>query len=260
MHKHVWRRLRRRRPDSGFTLIELMVALLILAIVMSASLYGILQGLRLSRDTQERVVASNVVTGVLERVESTALNPVGFSSLAPNTIALPSQTIQGTTFTLTQTTEWVNRGVTSSVCDSGTNSSLLLRATVTATWGYKNESVTDSTLLAPPNGTLSSSDGSLPVQVDQADGTGFAGATVTATPTIGKPAANGTFTHHHWQRRLRLLRSAGPGHLQSDGDQPRWGRQLRALDLVLGCKPHDYSIERHRRSGAERPGPGTGRL
>jgi hypothetical protein len=161
------------------------VALLILAIVMSASLYGILQGLRLSRDNQERVVASNVVTGVLERIESTALNPAGFASLAPNTVTLPSQTIQGTTFTLTQTTEWVNRGVTSSVCDSGTNSSLLLRATVTASWGYTNESVTDGTLLAPPNGTFSSSDGSLPVQVDQANGTGFFGAVVTATPASG---------------------------------------------------------------------------
>jgi prepilin-type N-terminal cleavage/methylation domain-containing protein len=179
--------MRRRRPETGFTLVELIVALLILAIVMSASLYGVLQGMRLSRDTQERVVASNVVTGVLERIESTALTPSGFASLAPNTVALPSQSIQGTTFTLSQTTEWVNRGLTSSVCDSGTNSSLLLRATVTATWGYASESVTDSTLLAPPNGTFSSSDGSLPVQVDQADGTGFAGATVTATPTSGNP-------------------------------------------------------------------------
>jgi len=149
---------------------------------MSASLYAILQGLGLSRDSQERVVASTVVTGILEKVETTALTVSGFESLTPTTQTLPAQTIQGTTFTLTQTTEWVNRGSSNSVCNSGTNSSLLLRATVVATWGFQSESVTDSTLIAPPNGTLSSSDGSLPVQVDQANGTGFAGATVTTTP------------------------------------------------------------------------------
>ncbi len=43
------RRLRKRRPESGFTLIELVIALLLLAILMSASLYAILQGLGLSQ-------------------------------------------------------------------------------------------------------------------------------------------------------------------------------------------------------------------
>jgi len=159
--------------------------MLLIAIMMSTSLYAVLQGLGLSRDSQERVVASNVVTGILEKIETTALTISGFESLAPTTQNLPSQTIQNTTFKLSQTTEWVNRGVTGTVCNSGTNSSLILRATVVATWGFGSESVTDSTLIAPPNGALSSSNGSLPVQVDQPNGSGFAGATVTATPASG---------------------------------------------------------------------------
>src|ERR1700727_2777056 len=120
------RRLRARDPESGFTLVELVVAMLLIAIMMSASLYSVLQGLGLSRDSQERVVASNVVTGVLEKIETTALTVSGFDSLTPTTQNLPSQKIQGTTFKLTQTTEWVNRGVTGTVCNSGTNSSLIL--------------------------------------------------------------------------------------------------------------------------------------
>jgi prepilin-type N-terminal cleavage/methylation domain-containing protein len=178
------RRLRARDPESGFTLVELVVAMLLIAIMMSTSLYSVLQGLNLSRDSQSRVVASGLVTGILEKIETTALTVAGFESLSPTTQNLPSQTIQGTTFKFVQTTEWVNRGVSGAVCNSGTNSSLILRATVVATWG-PTESVTDSALLAPPNGVLSSSDGSLPVQVDQSNGTGFAGATVTATPASG---------------------------------------------------------------------------
>jgi prepilin-type N-terminal cleavage/methylation domain-containing protein len=178
------RRLRARDPESGFTLVELVVAMLLIAIMMSASLYSVLQGLSLSRDSQDRVVASGLVTGILQKVETTALTVSGFESLSPTTQNLPSRTIQGATFKFVQTTEWVNRGVSGTVCNSGTNSSLILRATVVGTWGPA-ESVTDSTLLAPPNGALSSSNGSLPVQVDQSNGTGFAGATVTATPASG---------------------------------------------------------------------------
>ncbi len=163
--------------------------MLLIAILMSASLYSVLQGLGLSRDSQERVVASNVVTGILEKIETTALTVSGFESLTPTTQTLPSQTIQNTTFKLTQTTEWVDRGATGAICNSGTNSSLILRATVVATWGIGSESVTDSTLIAPPNGALSSSEGSLPVQVDQPNGTGFANATVTATLASGSPTS-----------------------------------------------------------------------
>jgi prepilin-type N-terminal cleavage/methylation domain-containing protein len=175
------RRLRQRRPDSGFTLIELLIALLLLAIMMTASLYAILQGLGLSRDSQDRVVASDVATQTLEQLRVTSLTSTGFATIPITTSSLPAQTIQGTTYNLNQDVEWVNRGVSSSVCNSGTNSSLILRATVTVTWGYPGESVSDTALLAPPNGALSSSDGALPVQVDNAAGTGYAGATVTAT-------------------------------------------------------------------------------
>jgi prepilin-type N-terminal cleavage/methylation domain-containing protein len=185
MRARIVRRLRRRRPESGFTLIELIIALLLLAILMSASLYAILQGLGLSRDSQDRVVASDVATQTLEQLRVTALTSTGFATIPVTTESLPSQTIQGTTYKLTQDVEWVNRGVSSSVCNSGTNSSLILRATITVTWGIGGESVSDSALFAPPNGAESSSDGALPVQVDNSAGTGYAGATVTATPSGG---------------------------------------------------------------------------
>jgi prepilin-type N-terminal cleavage/methylation domain-containing protein len=185
MRARFMRRLRTRRPESGFTLIELIIALMLLAILMTASLYAILQGLGLSRDSQDRVVASDVATQTLEQLRVTALNSTGFATIPITTETLPSQSIQGTTYNLAQDVEWVNRGVSSSVCNSGTNSSLILRATVTVTWGYPGESVSDTALLAPPNGAVSSSDGALPVQVDNSAGTGFSGATVTATPTSG---------------------------------------------------------------------------
>jgi len=170
----------RALPDAGFTLIELVVSMALLAIMMSASLYSILSGMRLSRYSQDRIVAAGVVQGVLQRLETAALTTAGFDAIPITTESLPSEVASGTTFSLSQTAEWVNRGVSSSVCNSGTNASLILKATVTASWAA-GQQVSESTLLAPPNGTFSPGDGSLPVQVDSSSGAGLAGATVTAT-------------------------------------------------------------------------------
>ncbi len=167
--------------EGGFSLIELMVSLAILGVVMSMTLYSILQGLTLSRDAQERVVASSVVAGVLGNLRRVSLTSAGFDSIPVTTQTLPSQSVQGVTFHLTRTTEWVARGVTSSICNSATNSSLILRATVSAAWG-SGESVSSSTLIAPPSGTFSQQDGSLAVRLTSSTaGQGYSGATVTAT-------------------------------------------------------------------------------
>lgn len=183
---------RKARSESGFTLVELVIAMFLLAVVMSACLYSIMQGLTLSRDTQSRVVASNLITGVLEKLRTQSLTTAGFNSISVTSNSLPSQTLNGVTYKFVETNEWVNRGVSSSVCNSGTNASLILRSTVTAGWGGSGQSVSESTLIAPPNGVMSSSNGALPVQVDSSTEAGFAGASVTATATTGNPPTTQT--------------------------------------------------------------------
>ncbi len=167
--------------DGGFSLIEVVVALGILAVVMSMTLYSVVQGLALSRDSQERVVASSVVSGVLQDLRRLSLTSAGFDSIPITTQTLPARTVQGVTFELSQTTEWVARGVTSSICNSATNASLILRATVTASWN-RAESVSSATLIAPPTGSFSQQNGSLAVRLTSSTaGQGYSGATVTAT-------------------------------------------------------------------------------
>lgn len=188
--------VRRGHEEKGFTLIELMVALLILAILMSASLVGILQGFRLSRSTQDRVVAANLATSVLEQAESKAITTAGFTTVEA-TITSPatnSQVQQGVTYTSTETSEWEAEGEGSSVCalanaNGGTSTvtTYILRTTVETTWGQSGQSVSQSTLLAPPNGSLSSADGSLPVLVETNDGAPEAGLTVTVS-SAGSPS------------------------------------------------------------------------
>jgi prepilin-type N-terminal cleavage/methylation domain-containing protein len=174
------RRLRApARPDSGFTLVELMVALLLLAIIMTASLYAILQGLGLSRDSNNRVVASTIASGVLEKLRSQSLTTSGFGQIPVTTQTLTPQTVQGATYNLVQDVEWVPRGTNTTSCNSASNASFVLRATVTATWGTPGVSVVDSTMIAPPNGTFSSTDGALGVQLTSSSGAPLSGVTVS---------------------------------------------------------------------------------
>jgi hypothetical protein len=169
----------------------MMVALLILAIVMSASLYSILQGLTLSRDSQDRVVAASVVSKVLEGLHTDSLSSTGFNSIPIGKVSLASQTVQGTKFTLTQDTEWVSRGTNTAACNASTNQGLVLRATVGATWGVNSvEAVNESTLLSPPNGTFTSTDGTLGVTVLSASGAGYSGATVSVTAESGQTGSS----------------------------------------------------------------------
>jgi prepilin-type N-terminal cleavage/methylation domain-containing protein len=190
------RGLVRRGDESGFTLIELVVALFLLALLMSASLYSVMQGMKLSRDEQSRQVAANLTSAVLQSAESTALSTDGFTTLsqAVTTPVATNRSESGVTYNSVETGEWESQGQSGSVCATGTNVALILRLNVTTSWGYAGQSVQESTLLAPPNGSFSSSDGALPVLVEQSDGSGEPGATVTVIPTGSTSGSQASIT------------------------------------------------------------------
>jgi prepilin-type N-terminal cleavage/methylation domain-containing protein len=190
------RRAGRAAPDeAGFTLVELMMALLLLAILLTSTAYAAIQGMKLNRDEQDRQVAADIGSGVLQQTEATALTAAGFTTVSAtvNTPSVTTQADSGVTYTSTETSEWESQGQNSSVCKSGTNVGLILRVTVTTKWSSSGF-VSESTLLAPPNGTLNASSGSVPVLVQATDGTPQSGITVTLTPTGSTPGSPASIT------------------------------------------------------------------
>ncbi len=74
----------RSNRQSGFTLIEVLVAIVLLGIVTTASLYFSLQAMKSSSDQQRRQVAVTIANRIMETVAATnpALNPgTGVSGL-----------------------------------------------------------------------------------------------------------------------------------------------------------------------------------
>ncbi len=119
------------RVTSGFTMIELMVSMVILAMVSSAFAYGLQLALSVTQSDRARVQASNLAARELEIVRNefgaskSAPTNLGAMSEATNPHALPGQTagqpldLDGTDFTVVRTVEWLPAGTGTSPCDGG---------------------------------------------------------------------------------------------------------------------------------------------
>ncbi|MBK6763742.1 MAG: prepilin-type N-terminal cleavage/methylation domain-containing protein [Micrococcales bacterium] len=182
-------RLSAAAGDDGFTLVEMMVSLVILAIVSSGFAYGLTLAMVTTRDDRARVQASNLAARELEIVR----NEFGASKTAPTELAavsqvtnpheLPGQTagqpldLDGRKFTVVRTVEWLPSGTGTSPCDGGSAVTYpSLGVNVRVYWQDSGETrdVESNTVLTPPKGTLASVQSFIAAKVTGADGTGVA--------------------------------------------------------------------------------------
>ncbi|MGB3014949.1 MAG: type II secretion system protein, partial [Candidatus Nanopelagicales bacterium] len=119
------------RDDAGLTLIEMMVALVILGLVSSGFAYGLQLTLTVTQEDRARIQATNLAARELETVR----NEFGVSKTAPRTIAADSIVtnphplpggvsgqplrLDGTDFTVVRTVQWLPGGTGTSPCDGG---------------------------------------------------------------------------------------------------------------------------------------------
>lgn len=182
--------------DNGLTLVEVLVAMTVLALTATAVLLMTLNALRTTRANRGRVAAANLAAREIEIVRGQFASP----ALGPKTVQLgqvldpnplPGGTagqplvVDRTPYTVTRTAEWQSQGATSGPCDGGASGQLAyLHVTVTVTWPQMNgvTPVTSSTLLTPPLGTYDSGSGHVKVKVTDALGAPEANQQVTLTP------------------------------------------------------------------------------
>jgi type II secretory pathway pseudopilin PulG len=89
------RLLTRLRDDSGFTLVEAIVAFAIFIVMSVSATYGLISTIRLSNVTQNRVAAANLAAQALEqlRLQNNASSQLDAS--------VRTVVLRGTTFTVT---------------------------------------------------------------------------------------------------------------------------------------------------------------
>jgi prepilin-type N-terminal cleavage/methylation domain-containing protein len=176
--------MRRPARQDGYSLVELMVAVTVFALVFAAVSLGIGRALEISRSNRNRSAGAYLAARQLEEVRSKAFDQVAlgrttcvYSSPGPN-CNVPSP------YTVTQDVSWTSPGSTSTSCNvpSGSGAALAYkRVTVTVTWPDMGgvAPVASQTLLTPPSGTFDPNDGHVLVQVFDRSAAPLAGQTVS---------------------------------------------------------------------------------
>jgi prepilin-type N-terminal cleavage/methylation domain-containing protein len=201
------------RGDDGFTLVEMVVALLILAIVMSAFGPTFIGMMRASASTDQRSVADSLAVAASENVRALPYYEVGYSSthgnptyctgsnpvqtdvvgLGPMDTMATQQTLQNITYTIQSCAYWVSA--------SDTSSKAYKESVITVLWGSSNQYKYQQTSAIYPGGESTYTQGGA---ADNFTPTTIAGATTpppapvanSATPDSSDPT---TIVDVDWQ-------------------------------------------------------------
>ena len=165
--------------ESGMSLVEVLVAMFIFAMVASGLIYSLLSVKVLTRDSRAREVASNLAAQEIDLARDTS-----------NLFALldESRTISlnNDTFTVRRTTQWVSDPSADLQCGSSGSSTLRYkRVNVAVTWTKMRpgtQPVRSDTVIQPQEKINDPAKGTIIVSVKGVSGTGISGASVSAVP------------------------------------------------------------------------------
>ena len=173
-------RLHRRTDDQGFSMVEVIIAMVVFAVMVSAALGIIVQTFDVTRDNANRVAAANLATKQIESARSQlAINIADGASSRTEIVA-------GTAYTITQNANYVVSGSDSSLCDNTGGQLAYKLVTVTVTWPNMGsiQPVRSDTVKALGVGDegLDEALGAVAIGVSGRTGDPVAGVTVTLMP------------------------------------------------------------------------------
>lgn len=197
-----------RRPrDAGMSLVEVMVAFTLFAVMATAVIVTVTSAARITSEDAARSAAVNLAVRELEIVRDTFSGPTrGPDRVVINRVVNPSPlpggtvgeplVVDGTRFTVVRTAQWAAVGsAAASACDEGSTSELAyLRVEVQVRWPELGDRVpvTMETVMTPPKGTYSALNGHIGLKVLDHLGRPVDGVPVTARSTSTGVTRSGT--------------------------------------------------------------------
>jgi prepilin-type N-terminal cleavage/methylation domain-containing protein len=175
----------RPQADAGMTLIEVVVALLVFAIIASGVVAGMTTIARMTADDRDRVAAANLAAEQTDLARAIG-DPFKLSD-ATTTQSFPTPGGGTRVFTITRTISWVSSAGADISCGSSTNL-FFMRVHVLVTWDGElptTAPVQTDTVIAPDGRIADPTTGTIAVSVVGSDGLPMAGVSVTIVPTSG---------------------------------------------------------------------------
>jgi len=180
--------------DAGLSIVEVVVALLVFAIITVGSIVAVGTTLTMSSDNRSREVATNLAAQAVD-VARAMTDVIAVASGTTTTV------VNGTTFTVAQTAAWITTTGVDATCtpaaSSGNGSLFYKRLQVAVTWSGMRKAtapVRSDTILAP-NSRLNDQDtGTIVIGVKDTKGGPVPGVVVTVEPDTGSNAPGKALT------------------------------------------------------------------
>ena len=173
-------RVRLHGDERGFTMVEVLAAILIFGILIGGIASMQSTTLNLIRNNRHRAVAANLASEEMDTVRSTA-----FENLAIGQ-AVTTRTIDSVDYTVTRESEWIPRNASAGACDAPSGSDpAYLRVNVFVTWPVMTGTapVDSHTIITPPVGTYDEDTGHVAVRVLDRDAQPVGGVQIALSGT-----------------------------------------------------------------------------
>jgi prepilin-type N-terminal cleavage/methylation domain-containing protein len=174
--------------DDGVSLIEVLVAMMIFAMLVVGIGYSLTMVLQMTRDNQARETATSLASAELDAVRA-----IGDPFLVLDDVR--SQTVGSNTYKVTRKTSWVTPGGSVDTCGTGGGPLQYKSVSVDITWAgmlSEDNKVRTDTALVPTTRINDPTKGTILVSVLDSQGLGNPGITFTATSSSGAVATTPT--------------------------------------------------------------------
>jgi hypothetical protein len=174
-------RLAAQPGDAGLGMTEVVAALMIFTVIAVGMAYSLVTMTRLTGDTRNREVAAALASQEIDDVRAVS---DAFTVQSQTS----TQTVAGTTYTISRTANWVSTTGSTANCGGGGGNLQYKGVQVQVTWpgmAILTNPVQANTDLAPQSRINDPSYGTIIVSVLGADGTGRSGLTVSVAPVAG---------------------------------------------------------------------------
>ncbi|MEN0085387.1 MAG: type II secretion system protein [Leifsonia sp.] len=165
--------------DEGLTLIEVMIALFVFSIIAMMVAYTLTSSLVRVRESRSREIAVNL-----------AAQEIDYDRSIGNVFSVDSdqwsQVVNGTTFTITRSSDWVTANNSTVACGAGGGTLQYKRVNISVDWVGRTtgtNKVTSSSIISPNNRINDPNLGTIIVSVTSSTGAGAAGVTATVAPS-----------------------------------------------------------------------------
>lgn len=165
--------------DAGFILVEVMVSALILVLASLAIMQALDRSDALAGNQQRRTIAANVAQAELERIRSLPIEDI--ANLRTGGSGARTETLNGVPYAVATESRWRSDGRDTVNCGASNGGLDYLQVTTSVSWPGmgKAKPLSMTTLVTPSNRSTSEGNGSLSVQIVDADNNGVANLPVS---------------------------------------------------------------------------------